>query len=149
MLFSSATFLFHFLPFVLVGYYIFLRGMRRAQNLFLLTCSLFFYAWGEPRFLPIMLLSIGMNYGFGRWVYRQKFRKKKLTVPVAAAAGCNLGLLFIFKYLAFTVESLNGLGLGLTVPIIELPIGISFFTFQALSYVLDVAMGREIGRAHV
>ena len=148
MLFSSATFLFHFFPFVLVGYYIFLRGMRRAQNLFLLACSLFFYAWGEPRFLPIMLLSIGMNYGFGRWVYRQKFRKKKLTVPVAAAAGCNLGLLFIFKYLAFTVESLNGLGLGLTVPIIELPIGISFFTFQALSYVLDVAMGRaEVQRS--
>ena len=142
MLFSSATFLFQFLPFVLAGYYIFLRGMRQGQNLFLLLCSLFFYAWGEPRFLPVMVLSIAMNYGFGRWVYRWKFQGKPLRLPVAAAVGGNLVLLFIFKYLCFTIESLNGLGLGLKVPLIDLPIGISFFTFQALSYVLDVAMGR-------
>lgn len=148
MLFSSATFLFLFLPFVLAGYYIFLRGMRRGQNLFLLVCSLFFYAWGEPRFLPVMLLSIAMNYGFGRWVYRRRFRGRSLALPVAAAVGCNLAVLFVFKYLAFTMESLNALGLGLTVPVIQLPIGISFFTFQALSYVLDVAMGRtEVQRS--
>lgn len=148
MLFSSSTFLFRFLPVVFAGYYIFLRGMRRGQNLFLLVCSLFFYAWGEPRFLPVMVLSIGMNYGFGRWVYRRKFQKKNLAAPVAWAVGCNLALLFVFKYLAFTVESINALGLGLTVPVIELPIGISFFTFQALSYVLDVAMGKtEVQRS--
>ncbi len=142
MLFSSPVFLFCFLPFVLAGYYVFLRGLRQAQNLFLLVCSLFFYGWGEPRFLPVMLASIAMNYGFGRWVYRQKFRKKHKALPVVAATACNLALLFVFKYLVFTLESLNGLGLGLMVPVIELPIGISFFTFQALSYVFDVAMGR-------
>ncbi|MCI6363712.1 MBOAT family O-acyltransferase, partial [Intestinimonas butyriciproducens] len=71
-----------------------------------------------------------------------------LTLPIAVSAGCNLGLLFVFKYLVFTVESLNTLGLGLQVPVIELPIGISFFTFQALSYVLDVAMDRaEVQRS--
>ena len=142
MLFSRSTFLFQFLPVVLIGYYLFLRGMRKGQNLFLLVCSLFFYAWGEPRFLPVMVLSIAMNYGFGRWVYRRRFQEKTLKLPVALAVGCNLGILFIFKYLTFTVESLNGLGAGLTVPVIQLPIGISFFTFQAMSYVLDVAMGK-------
>jgi D-alanyl-lipoteichoic acid acyltransferase DltB (MBOAT superfamily) len=148
MLFSSPTFLFRFLPFVLVGYYLFLRGMRRGQNLFLLVCSLYFYAWGEPRFLPVMILSIGMNYGFGRWVYRQKFRGRSLRLPVGTAVAGNLTLLFLFKYLVFTIESLNGLELGLKVPVIDLPVGISFFTFQALSYVLDVAMGKtEVQRS--
>jgi D-alanyl-lipoteichoic acid acyltransferase DltB (MBOAT superfamily) len=148
MLFSSSVFLFVFLPAVLAVYYILLRGMRQAQNIFLLLVSLFFYAWGEPRFLPVMVLSILANYGFGRWVYRRKFQCRHVTLPVALAVGCNLGLLFVFKYLAFTVESLNTFGLGLTVPLIDLPIGISFFTFQALSYVLDVAMGKvEVQRS--
>lgn len=148
MLFSSSVFLFVFLPVVLLGYYVVLRGMRRRQNLFLLVASLFFYAWGEPRFVLVMLLSITCNYAFGRWVYRWKRQCRYLTFPVAVAAGCNLGLLFVFKYLVFTVKSLNALGLGLRVPVIELPIGISFFTFQALSYVLDVAMDRaEVQRS--
>lgn len=148
MLFSSSVFLFAFLPVVLLGYYVVMRGMRRRQNLFLLISSLFFYAWGEPRFVLVMLLSIWMNYGFGRWVHRRKRQCRYLTLPIAVSAGCNLGLLFVFKYLVFTVESLNTLGLGLQVPVIELPIGISFFTFQALSYVLDVAMDRaEVQRS--
>ncbi len=142
MLFSSSVFLFAFLPVVLAGYYIIFRGMRQAQNDFLLLCSLFFYAWGNPRFLPVMLLSIVMNYGFGRWVYAWKQAGKPLKHPIVAAVAANLAVLFVFKYLVFTVESLNALGLGLTVPVIDLPIGISFFTFQALSYVLDVATGR-------
>lgn len=103
MLFSSPVFLFCFLPFVLTGYYVFLRGLRRGQNLLLLVCSLFFYGWGEPRFLLVMLGSILMNYGFGRWVYRQRFRGKHKTLPVAAAVVCNLALLFVFKYLGFAV----------------------------------------------
>jgi len=142
LLFSSSEFLFVFLPVVLAGYYILFRGMRQAQNVLLLLCSLFFYAWGEPRFLPVMLLSIAMNYAFGRWVHARKRTGKPLKLPVTVAVACNLVVLFIFKYLVFTVESLNSLGLDLLVPVIELPIGISFFTFQALSYVLDVAMGK-------
>lgn len=142
MLFSSSTFLFVFLPAVLAVYYLPFRGMRRAQNLLLLVASLFFYAWGEWRFLPVMLLSIGMNYCFGRWVHRWRFQCRYLTAPIVTAVGCNLALLFVFKYLTFTLQSINALGLGWTIPVIELPIGISFFTFQALSYVLDVAMGR-------
>lgn len=148
MLFSSSFFLFAFLPAVLLIYYVVLRGMRRRQNLFLLAASLLFYAWGEPRFVLVMLLSIACNYGFGLWVHRWKRQCRPLRFPVAVAAGCNLGLLFVFKYLTFTVKSLNALGLGLTVPVIALPIGISFFTFQALSYVLDVAMDRaEVQRS--
>ncbi len=142
MLFSSNVFLFCFLPAVLAGYHILFRGMRRQQNLFLLAASLFFYAWGEWRFLPLMVLSIAMNYGFGLWVHRCQLRGEPTKQPVTAAVGCNLGLLFVFKYLAFTLESINALGLSLPVPQIVLPIGISFFTFQALSYVLDVAAGR-------
>ena len=143
VLFSSAEFLFIFLPVVLVGYYIFFRGMRQAQNILLLLCSLFFYAWGNPRFLPVMLLSIAMNYGFGRWVHEWKKQEKGLKKPIIAAVSANLSILYIFKYLVFTVESVNALGLGIPVPGIDLPIGISFFTFQALSYVLDVASGRS------
>jgi alginate O-acetyltransferase complex protein AlgI len=89
-----------------------------------------------------MLLSIAMNYGFGRWVHRWKFQCRYLTLPVTLTVICNLALLFVFKYLTFTLESLNSLGLELAIPGIRLPIGISFFTFQALSYVLDVAMGK-------
>ena len=148
MLFSSNVFLFRFLPVVLAGYYILFRGMRRQQNLFLLLSSLFFYAWGEWRFLPLMLLSIAMNYAFGLWVHRCRLKGQPTKPAVATAVGCNLALLFVFKYLSFTLESLNALGLGLRVPQITLPIGISFFTFQALSYVLDVAAGRvEVQRS--
>jgi len=142
MLFSSTVFLLVFLVVVLLVYHLPLRGRRSAQNIFLLLASLFFYAWGKPSFLPVMLLSIAMNYGFGLWVHRWRSQCRYLTVPVTVTVVCNLGLLFIYKYLNFTVASLNALGLDLTVPGIELPIGISFFTFQALSYVLDVAMGK-------
>ncbi len=141
MLFSSSVFLFAFLPAVLLGYYVVFRGMRRAQNLLLLAASLLFYAWGEPWFVLVMMASILANYLFGLWVHTWKRRGRRLLLPVTAACVCNLGLLFVFKYLTFTLKNLNLLGLNTPIPVIELPIGISFFTFQALSYVLDVAMG--------
>ena len=155
MVFSSTPFIFLFLPIVLALYHIYFRGMRHAQNMLLLLASLLFFAWGEYpsegwRFLPLCLMlgSIGMNYAFGLWVHRWKKLCRYLTTPIVTAVSCNLALLFIFKYLNFTVKSLNGLGLGLTVPGIELPVGISFFTFQALSYVLDVAMDKtEVQRS--
>ena len=142
MLFSSSIFLFLFLPLVLLGYYGVFRGHRQGQNVFLLAASLGFYAWGEPWFVLVMIASILFNYGFGLWVAARRRAGRSTRAPVAAALAVNLGLLFVFKYLSFTLVNLNRLGLGLTVPGIELPIGISFFTFQALSYVLDVNRGR-------
>ncbi|MCI2105359.1 MAG: MBOAT family protein [Intestinimonas sp.] len=148
MLFSSLVFLFAFLPAVLLGYYGILRGMRRAQNGFLLLASLLFYAWGEPWFVLVMMGSILANCGFGLWVHTRRLYHRSVRAPVVAAAACNLGLLFVFKYLAFVLQNLNFLGFGFPVPELGLPIGISFFTFQALSYVLDVATGRaEVQRS--
>lgn len=139
MVFSSAAFLFAFLPLTLAGYYLL---PRRCRNVFLMCASLLFYAWGEPKFVLIMILSIGMNYVFGLLVVRREtpgWQKRILTLMVIA----NLSLLFVFKYLNFTIENLNRLCHG-AIPQthITLPIGISFFTFQAMSYVFDVALGR-------
>ena len=139
MVFSSAAFLFAFLPLTLAGYYIFPKKFR---NLFLTVASLLFYAWGEPKFVFVMIASILMNYGFGLLVVRREdecYRSRILTLMVVA----NLSLFFVFKYLNFTIENLNLIFRG-AIPQthIVLPIGISFFTFQAMSYVFDVSMGR-------
>ena len=142
MLFSSSIFLFLFLPLVLVIYYLPLRKCRQGQNVFLLLASLFFYAWGEPWFVLVMIGSIVANYGFGLWVAHNKRRGKTCRVPIFLTLVANLGILFVFKYLMFTLSILNGLGASFVIPVIELPIGISFFTFQALSYVLDVHRDR-------
>lgn len=142
MLFSSSIFLFLFLPLVLVIYYLPLRKCRQGQNVFLLLASLFFYAWGEPWFVLVMMDSIVANYGFGLWVAHNKRRGKTCRVPIFLTLVANLGILFVFKYLMFTLSILNGLGASFVIPVIELPIGISFFTFQALSYVLDVHRDR-------
>ncbi len=138
MLFSSVTFLFYFLPLILVLYYIF-RFNTKIKNFILLVFSLFFYAWGEPKFILIMITSIISNYIFALFV--DKFRDNKKVVKWILIATCavNLGILYVFKYLAFTVGLLNSIaGTNIIVPTILLPIGISFFTFQALSYVIDV-----------
>lgn len=142
MLFSSSIFQFLFLPLVLVIYYLPLRKCRQGQNVFLLLASLFFYAWGEPWFVLVMMGSIVANYGFGLWVAHNKRRGKTCRVPIFLTLVANLGILFVFKYLMFTLSILNGLGASFVIPVIELPIGISFFTFQALSYVLDVHRDR-------
>lgn len=139
MVFSSTVFLFAFLPIALAGYYIL---PKRFHNGFLTIVSLLFYAWGEPKFVLVMLASILANYAFGLLVVRKqepRYQKGILTLMVVT----NLSLLFVFKYLNFTLENLNRL-LGGVLPQthITLPIGISFFTFQAMSYVFDVAMGR-------
>ena len=142
MLFSSSVFLFLFLPLTLIVYYLPLRRWRQGQNLFLLLASLFFYAWGEPWFVLVMIASILANYGFGLWVDACKRAGRSCRAPIVAAVTANLGILFVFKYLTFTLGILNSLGAHFVIPGIELPIGISFFTFQALSYVLDVHRDR-------
>lgn len=142
MLFSSTIFIFAFLPFVLFIYYALLFKHVKAKNIFLMILSLFFYAWGEPRFVLIMMLSIAANYSFGLLSDKYRGKRTKGRLVMAAAVSFNLGVLFIFKYLAFTAGIINSLaGTGLTVPEIALPIGISFFTFQAMSYVIDVYRG--------
>lgn len=139
MLFSSNIFIFIFLPMVLFVYYALLKNSRPAQNVFLLMSSLFFYAWGEPRFVLIMMLSIAVNWFAGLLVDRFRSDRTKVRAVIFADVLFNLTILFIFKYLTFTLTNLQMLGLNsIIVPVIELPIGISFFTFQAMSYVIDV-----------
>ncbi len=139
MVFSSAAFLFAFLPLTLGGYFL---TPKKFRNGFLMIMSLLFYAWGEPKFVFVMIASILMNYLFGRlvvWRENAGFQKMVLTCMVI----CNLSIFFVFKYLNFTLENLNVIFGGILPQThIVLPIGISFFTFQAMSYVFDVAYGR-------
>jgi len=141
MLFSSSVFIFIFFPVVLAGYYGLFRKRRKMQNVFLLICSLFFYAWGEPAFVLIMLVSILANWLFALWIHHEE-RLKKQRFILGLMSAFNLSFLFVFKYLMFTIQSINGLlSSHFSVPEIALPIGISFFTFQAISYVIDVYRG--------
>jgi alginate O-acetyltransferase complex protein AlgI len=143
MLFSSPVFLVYFLPVVLVV----ALSLRRTswQNTFLLAASLFFYAWGELAYTLILLASIVFNYAFGLWVDRARGLPSERLVLCAAIAG-NLLVLAAFKYANFAVDNINALlDLLGTSPIeldpVHLPIGISFFTFQAMTYVVDVYRG--------
>ncbi|MBQ7521852.1 MAG: MBOAT family protein [Clostridia bacterium] len=139
MLFSSTTFIYSFLPVVLFSYFILFRKSRFLQNIFLLLASLFFYAWGEPKFVFIMIFSIVVNWLFGLIISKRFDKKKVCKVIIILDVIFNLSLLFVFKYLTFTGNLINSvLGMNLAVPDIVLPIGISFFTFQAMSYVIDV-----------
>ena len=136
MIFSSASFLFAFLPCVAIVYYL-LRS-RTARNVFLTLVSLFFYAWGEPWFVLVMLLSIVINWFIALRIGAGGHKKAWLVVGLV----CDLGLLAGFKYLGFLMENVNWIfHLSLPVPQIVLPIGISFFTFQAISYIIDVYRG--------
>lgn len=136
MVFSSLTFLCVFLPAVFVLYTLLPR--MKAKNAVLLVASVFFYAYGEPVYALLLIFSSLLNYTAAMLIGGGKARKAVL----AAAVVLNLGLLAVFKYSGMFVSSLNAVaGLSLPVPQIALPIGISFFTFQALSYVIDVYRG--------
>ena len=140
MLFSSTEFLYAFLPLTLLLYYIF-SFSRHLKNIILLAASLGFYAWGEPRFVLIMIASIVCNYLVGLGIGWAKTKSNKAAEKAALVVGivCNLGLLFVFKYLTFVLGNINAiLPLPFAVPEIALPIGISFFTFQSMSYIIDV-----------
>lgn len=143
MLFSSLIFIFLFLPLVVILYYGVFRFNRKMQNLFLLLASLGFYAWGEPWFVLVMIGSIFLNWVFGLLVYRFREGKMQSRLIITGMLLVNLGIIFIFKYLMFTLENLNRFaGTSYGVPQIILPIGISFFTFQAISYVIDIYRGK-------
>ena len=136
MLFSSIPFLYYFLPLVLITYFL---APKRLKNTVLLLYSLVFYGWGEPKLLGLMLFTIGMFYLCGLLIDRTDTRKKFwLWVSVAV----SLGLLGIFKYADFFISSFNAVtGLGVPLLRLALPVGISFYTFQALSYTIEVYRG--------
>ena len=136
MLFSSIPFLFYFLPCVLLLYAI---SPKKFKNFTLLICSLVFYAWGEPRLVLLMLITVLGGYILG--LLTEKFNKhKKLFLTLAVAL--SLGFLGYFKYVDFFIKNIN-LMTGLSIPLLNvaLPIGISFYTFQLLSYNIDVYRG--------
>lgn len=145
MIFSSLLFLFRFLPAVLVCYYIVPRGLR---NLVLFLFSLLFYAWGEPVYIILMVISILVSYTGGIVVDRMKRqgRPRAAKTALVISSVISLSLLGFFKYADFVIGTVNGItGAGLELLEIALPIGISFYTFQTMSYTIDVYRGE----AHV
>lgn len=143
MLFSSLTFLFVFLPVVFVLYYIPVFEKRETENkkknLILLAASLLFYAWGEPVYIVLMLISIYFNFTIGKDIEKNHLYIGKRKRLLIFAVLFNIGVLGFFKYSGFLVENINSLfSLELSYKALPLPIGISFYTFQALSYVIDV-----------
>ena len=141
MVFSTPLFLFFYLIFLLLLYYV---SPVRVRNLVLLVGSLFFYYWGEQSYTVIMLLSIGIDYIHGLIVDRCKRRGNDLGARVAVSSSIlfNLAILFFFKYWDFVARSLQTMDVGfLPVLNISLPIGISFYTFQTMSYTIDVYRG--------
>lgn len=138
MLFSSIPFLYYFLPCVLILYF---AVPKRLKNSVILFSSLFFYAWGEPKFLVFMLISITQGYIFGRLIEKHR-AGKTAKVCLIISVGFSLCLLGYCKYADFFVSNFNALtGLSAALPGIALPIGISFYTFQMLSYTVDVYRG--------
>ena len=139
MLFSSTVFLYIFLPLVLFFNFVVFKKSRPLQNINLLFASLFFYAWGEPKFVLVMIASIIANWFFGLMISKKRGKEKLCRFFIVLDVIFNLGVLFVFKYLSFTGNIIESLfGVDLPIPNIALPIGISFFTFQAMSYVFDV-----------
>lgn len=147
MVFSSILFLWALFPVILVTYYLPLPRSKaehrlKFQNFMLVVFSLFFYAWGEPKYIFLMLFSVLINFSFGLLIEQKKQKSLLLAFCVAA----NLLLLGYFKYFNFFVEIWNQLAgstAQLSVKTVALPIGISFYTFQALSYVVDVYRGEN------
>lgn len=134
MVFSSIPFLYYFLPCVLLLYF---AAPRRLKNTVLLLTSIVFYGWGEPKFVFLMLLTVLQGYLFGILIEKSGGRRARVYLAVSAAV--SLGVLGYCKYADFFIENFNAVT-GLSVPLLRvtLPIGISFYTFQIVSYIVDV-----------
>ncbi|XZK28788.1 MBOAT family O-acyltransferase [Clostridium perfringens] len=140
MVFSSIMFIFRFLPIMFIIYYL---TPKKFKNLSLLILSLVFYSWGEPKYFIIMLLSIGVDYSIS--IFIEKYRGKKIITNVLLFCSLifNLGMLILFKYLNFFIENINLVfGTSLSLIYLTLPLGISFYTFQTMSYTIDVYRGK-------
>jgi alginate O-acetyltransferase complex protein AlgI len=141
MLFNSFSFLFGFLPCVLLGWW--LLPTRTLRLAFLTGASWFFYAWWDWRYLPVLIGATSVDYVAGLWISRTEDEARRRLL-LAASLGTNLGILAYFKYAGFFVDTLNGIGSGLGLPPdlatlhIVLPIGISFYTFNSMSYTIDI-----------
>lgn len=145
MVFSSLLFLFRFLPAVLILYYI---APRKLRNVILLLFSLFFYAWGEPKYVFLMLFTITMDFFIGKGIDKAKREdnQKKAKRFLMTSILVDLSILGFFKYADFLIGTVNTLtGAGIPLLGIPLPIGISFFTFQTMSYTIDVYKGSTGG----
>ena len=143
MVFSNLFFIYLFLPLNLILYFVVKN--RTWQNIVLLGFSLFFYAWGEPVWVFMLMLTAFLDYTWARCIeyFRQSGQTRRVKIALAASLIFDLGMLGVFKYSGFLIENINLLtGLNLPVPQIALPIGISFYTFQTISYVLDVYRGQ-------
>lgn len=144
MLFSGIPFLYYFLPCVLLLYAL---APKKGKNLVLLIASLFFYAWGEPRYLLLMLFSIVLGFCHGLLIAQYRGRRLGKAF-LASSVVLSLLILGVFKYADFFVHTFNSV-FGLSIPLLKLalPIGISFYTFQILSYTIDVYRGLEAERS--
>lgn len=140
MVFSSLMFLFRFMPLALLAYYIAPRFMKNGV---LLLVSLIFYAWGEPKYVLIMFLSIAVDYIASNGMARYRESKFKKNAFMALSVATNMGLLLTFKYTNFFIENINWIGgFSLSPVALTLPLGISFYTFQTMSYSIDVYRGK-------
>ncbi len=136
MVFSSLNFIYLFLP-ICLGLYFLMRGMK-AKNILLLIMSLLFYAWGEPVWVILLIFSAVVDYTNGLIIEKHRNQWQAKAALVASLI-INLSMLGVFKYSGFFVENINAvLGTGIPVPTFNLPIGISFYTFQTISYTVDV-----------
>lgn len=151
MVFSSLLFLFRFLPVVFLVYFLLLglgrilklkdRQITKINNSFLFLASLVFYAWGEPKYVVLMLFSTVVDYTCGYFTgkYVDRDKKKTARIFVAISMCINLGLLCFFKYRGFFLDNVNHFfGCQIQYKDLPLPIGISFYTFQTMSYTIDV-----------
>lgn len=139
MLFSSITFLYYFLPIVMGLYFI---APQKFRNHVLLLASLFFYFYGEPIYSILMMISIISGYVHGLWIFRAR-GGKYAKIPLISSVIIHIGLLIYFKYIDFFIKNVNEIfKSGVTLVNLALPIGISFYTFQILSYTVDVYWGK-------
>ena len=136
MVFSSVVFLFYFLPLLLIVYY---AAPVKAKNIILFIASLVFYAWGEPKYVLLMLFSAVFNYASGLFIEKTEKKRAALVMNIVI----NIGILVYFKYTNFFLGTIGNI-FGFSAPVLNivLPIGISFYTFKALSYTVDVYRGK-------
>ena len=134
MVFSGPVFILFFLPAVILAYY---SVPKRGRNVVLFFSSLIFYGWGEPKYILLMLVTVAVGYISGVAMARTEDERARKRILILTTI-FDLGVLGFFKYAGFFAENLNALGLGLPAVTIALPLGISFYTFQTLSYTIDV-----------
>lgn len=147
MVFSSVTFLFRFLPIAFLIYFI---TPKKFKNFTLIILSLFFYSWGEIKYFPIMIASIVVDYTMSQGIEHNRKNKNLCKLFLILSMVFNLGMLFFFKYTNFFIENFNAvLGTSMQAIKLALPLGISFYTFQTMSYTIDVYRNKVKAEANI